>query len=108
LAAAIEESSQTATQVRAGGQQQATGIEQISLAMQNINQATAQSLDSTRQTEKAAQELSILAGQLTQIVAVYERMESESNATEGYAGSEFSSMPGREHQAASSMGSTEK
>ena len=41
----------------AGGQQQAAGVEQIAMAMQNINQATLQSLASTRQAEKAAQDL---------------------------------------------------
>ena len=68
LADAIEEASQVAIQMRAGGQQQATGVEQIALAMQNINQSTAQSLTSTRQVEKAAQDLNDLASTLTQIV----------------------------------------
>jgi len=38
-----------------GGRQQVSGIEQIALAMRNINQATVQSLTSTRQAEKSAQ-----------------------------------------------------
>jgi methyl-accepting chemotaxis protein len=42
LANVIKESAQAAMQMMAGGQQQATGIEQIALAMQNINQVTVQ------------------------------------------------------------------
>ena len=56
----------------AGGRQQATGIEQIALAMQNINQATGQSLASTRQAEKSAQSLNELARSLSQTVAQYQ------------------------------------
>jgi methyl-accepting chemotaxis protein len=43
-------------------------MEQIALAMQNINQATLQSLSSTRQTERAAQTLSELAQKLSMMV----------------------------------------
>jgi methyl-accepting chemotaxis protein len=52
----------------AGGQQQTSGIEQIALAMGNINQATAQSLASTRQAEKAARDLDELAREMMRIV----------------------------------------
>ena len=48
-----------------------TGIEQIALAMQNINQATVQSLASTWQAEKSAQSLNELARGLSQTVAQY-------------------------------------
>jgi PAS domain S-box-containing protein len=72
LAGVIDESTQAATQMVAGGRQQASGIEQIALAMQNINQATVQSLASTRQAEKAAQDLSELARSLTEIVTQYQ------------------------------------
>ena len=71
LGAVINESAQIATQVVAGGQQQQTGIEQIALAMQNINQATVQSLASTRQAEKSAQNLNELARRMTETVAQY-------------------------------------
>jgi len=40
--------------------------------MQNINQATLQSLTSTRQAEKAAQELNDLARSLAEIVEQYQ------------------------------------
>ncbi len=60
-----------ATQMLAGGQQQLTGIEQIALAMQNINQVTVQSLTSTRQAEKSAQNLNDLAQNMTSAVQQY-------------------------------------
>jgi methyl-accepting chemotaxis protein len=47
-------------------------VEQIALAMQNINQATVQSLASTRQAEKAAQDLNDLARSLTETVERYQ------------------------------------
>jgi methyl-accepting chemotaxis protein len=72
LSGVINESAQTATQVVAGGQQQQSGIEQIAQAMQNINQATTQSLASTRQAERAAQNLNELARSLTGTVELYQ------------------------------------
>lgn len=71
LSGVISESAQAALQVVAGGQQQATGIDQVALAMTNINQATVQSLASTRQAEKAAQNLNELARRLTETLAHY-------------------------------------
>jgi methyl-accepting chemotaxis protein len=72
LSGVINESAQAAMQMVAGGRQQATGIEQIALAMRNINQATVQSLSSTRQAEKSAQSLNELARSLSQTVAQYQ------------------------------------
>jgi methyl-accepting chemotaxis protein len=69
LAGVIEEAVQATEQMAAGGRQQATGVEQIALAMQSVSQATLQGLASTHQTEKAAQNLSELAHQLSQTVA---------------------------------------
>ena len=71
LTGVINESAQAAMQMMAGGRQQATGVEQIAVAMQSINQATVQSLASTRQAEKAAQELNDLARSLAEIVEQY-------------------------------------
>ena len=68
LTAVIEESAQAATQMVAGGRQQSAGVEQIAVAMQAINQATAQSLASTHQAEMTAQELSDLAHSLIEIL----------------------------------------
>jgi methyl-accepting chemotaxis protein len=72
LSGVIDESAQAAMQMVAGGQQQASGIEQISVAMGNINQATVQSLASTRQAEKAAQDLNGLARSLREVVGRYQ------------------------------------
>jgi methyl-accepting chemotaxis protein len=68
LAHVIDESTRAAMQMVAGGRQQASGIEQIGLAMGTIHQATGQNLASTRQTERAAQDLNELAAQLMEIV----------------------------------------
>lgn len=67
----ITESVNAAQQILASARQQTTGMEQIAQAIRHINQATVQNLASTRQTEKAAQELSNLAAQMDQLVARY-------------------------------------
>ncbi len=67
----INDSAQAASQVLAGSRQQVSGIEQMAIAMQNINQATVQSMASTRQAERAAQSLNELARILLQNVAQY-------------------------------------
>jgi methyl-accepting chemotaxis protein len=72
LASVITESAQAAVQMVAGGQQQTSGVEQIALAMQNINAATLQSLASVRQAERAAQDLNELARKLTTTIAQYQ------------------------------------
>ena len=72
LARVIDESAQTAVQVTAAGRQQLTGVEQVSLALRNINQATMQNLASSRQAEKAAQNLYELAVLLNETVAQYQ------------------------------------
>jgi len=46
-------------------------MEQIALAMENINEAMVQNLASTRQAEKAAQDLSSVAKQLEELVDIY-------------------------------------
>ncbi len=71
LVANIRENAKAAQQIVASAQQQATGMEQIALAMQNINQATVQNLTSSHQTEKSAQDLTIVAEQLEMLVSRY-------------------------------------
>jgi methyl-accepting chemotaxis protein len=71
LSSVINESAQIAAQVVAGGQQQQTGIEQIAIAMQNINQATVQGMSSTRQAENSAKNLNDLARKMTETVSQY-------------------------------------
>jgi methyl-accepting chemotaxis protein len=46
-------------------------MEQIALAIENINQATVQNLASIRQAENSAQDLSDVAQQLETLVARY-------------------------------------
>jgi methyl-accepting chemotaxis protein len=59
-------------QMVAGGQQQTSGMEQIAVVMSNINQVTVQSMSSTRQAERSAQELDGLARSLAEVVAQYQ------------------------------------
>ncbi len=72
LAEDVIESAQAAAQIAAAASQQLTGMKQITLAMENIHQVTAQSLSSTRQSERAAEELNALAVQLHDIVEQYQ------------------------------------
>ena len=55
----------------AGGQQQASGVEQIAVAMQSINQATQQGLASAHQVERTVQDLNELSLGLTETVEQY-------------------------------------
>jgi methyl-accepting chemotaxis protein len=68
----IDESAQAAIQLVAGGQQQASGVAQIAVAMQSINQATQQSLASAHQVERTAQDLNELSLGLTETVEQYQ------------------------------------
>jgi methyl-accepting chemotaxis protein len=72
LSSVIKDSAQAAAQVVSGGQQQRNGVEQVALAMQNINQATVQSLASTRQAEMSAQNLNELALRMTDVIRRYQ------------------------------------
>jgi methyl-accepting chemotaxis protein len=56
----------------AGGRQPVSSVEQIALAMRNVNQTMGHSATGTRQAEKAAQHLNELAGSLSQTVATYQ------------------------------------
>lgn len=71
MAAAIHESVQAAAQIAASAQQQAVGMDQIAYAMQNINEASAQNVASSRQAEAAAQGLQELGARLKGVVAQY-------------------------------------
>jgi methyl-accepting chemotaxis protein len=83
LTGIVGQSAQAAVQMVAGGQQQSSGIEQIAMAMANINQATMQSLASTRQTEKAAQDLNALAQNLIALVEKHGTGEAAPRPTNG-------------------------
>ena len=72
LAASIVESADAAQQIVVSTQQQTTGVEQVAIAMQGINQVTIQSLTATLQTEQSAEDLSTVAQQLTTLVDRYQ------------------------------------
>jgi methyl-accepting chemotaxis protein len=69
LSDTIAESARAAGQITASVGQQSAGMSQIQQAMQNINQATNQNLASTKQAERAAQELNMLGVSLKQLLA---------------------------------------
>lgn len=69
LASSVSASTQTAHQILASAQQQVVGVDQISLAMQNIQQSSVQNMASTRQVERAAQNLNELAGRLGDLLS---------------------------------------
>ncbi|MEI7646015.1 MAG: methyl-accepting chemotaxis protein [Chloroflexales bacterium] len=71
IAAEVEGGAQANVQMAAAAQQQTAGMEQIGQAMGNIQQATTQALASTRQAERAAQDLHTLAQSLQRAVAAY-------------------------------------
>ncbi|MBW3670460.1 MAG: methyl-accepting chemotaxis protein [Acidobacteria bacterium] len=73
LAETIGEASRAAAQIAASAEQQTTGMSQIHDAMTNINQVSTQSLASTRQTEKAAQDLNAMAGRLRELLGTFGR-----------------------------------
>jgi methyl-accepting chemotaxis protein len=72
LADSVAEASQAAMQIAASTQQQLVGIDQVALAMENINQASAQNAASTKQSETAAKNLSELGHKLKELVAQYQ------------------------------------
>lgn len=71
LAESIAESASAASQIAVSAQQQVAGMDQLALAMGNIKTATAQNLDSTRQTEAAAHRLDEVGKKLRGMVERY-------------------------------------
>jgi methyl-accepting chemotaxis protein len=71
LAESIGEAVQAATQIAASSQQQVVGMDQIGTAMENINQAGAETAASMRQMETAARNLNELGEKLKQLVQQY-------------------------------------
>jgi methyl-accepting chemotaxis protein len=72
LGESVTESTQSAIQIASAATQQLTGMEQISQAMEGINQVTAQNVAGGRQVERAAAELNTLAGKLQELLEEYE------------------------------------
>jgi methyl-accepting chemotaxis protein len=71
LAESTGEAVQTATQIVASSQQQVVGMDQIGTAMENINQAGAETAASMRQAEVSAQNLHELGQKLKRLVEQY-------------------------------------
>jgi methyl-accepting chemotaxis protein len=69
----VNESAQAAAQIAASAHQQAVGMDQVAYAMQNINQASAQNVAASRQTEAAAQGLQNLGLRLKVLVDQYRK-----------------------------------
>jgi methyl-accepting chemotaxis protein len=72
IAGEVESGAQASVQIAAAAQQQTAGMDQIGQAMGSIQQATTQTLSSTRQAERAAQDLHTLAQSLQQTIAAYQ------------------------------------
>jgi len=68
LAERIDEAVQAATQIAASSQQQVVGMDQIGIAMQNINQASAETASSMMQSEKSVKDLHELGQKLKDMV----------------------------------------
>jgi methyl-accepting chemotaxis protein len=71
LATSVNESALAASQIAASNQQQLIGVEQVSNAMENIKQSSAQSAAGTRHLETAARNLSELGEKLRVLTAKY-------------------------------------
>jgi len=71
MAKTISEATQALTQIAVTAQQQLAGIDQVALAMNNIEQASNQNVDSARQLEAAALKLDELGRRLKELVEQY-------------------------------------
>ena len=71
LAETSNEAAQAAVQIVASGRQQVVGMDQIGVAMENINQAGAQNAASMKQMEVAAQNLHELGQKLKELTAQF-------------------------------------
>jgi methyl-accepting chemotaxis protein len=71
LSISIEESSNSTLQIVTSTQEQAIGMDQIATAIQNINQASNQNLEGSRQIESATKNIYALNQKLQQLVSRY-------------------------------------
>ena len=67
----IRSSAQAAEQIAISVKQQTTGMEQIAQAMAEINQATAQGLAGSRQTQVAAEHINAMSTRMTKLAESY-------------------------------------
>jgi methyl-accepting chemotaxis protein len=71
LADSVAEAAQASVQIAASNQQQMAGISQVTSAMENIKQGSAQTAASTKQAEMAARNLNELAQKIKQLMEHY-------------------------------------
>ncbi len=71
MADSVVESANASTQIAASSQQQMVGMDQVSLAMENIKEASNLSVTSTQQAEQSAQNLHELGQTLKRLVAQF-------------------------------------
>ncbi len=71
LAENVDAAAQSAMQIAASSQQQLVGMDQMTLAMESIKQASMQNVDGARQLEEAARNVSDLGQKLKQLVEQY-------------------------------------
>ena len=69
LSQSLAESAQAAQQILATAQEQSAGVDQVAIAMDNIQQVSIQNRAATRQMERAARDLNELAHQFRAVVA---------------------------------------
>jgi PAS domain S-box-containing protein len=67
------DAARAAAQIAASAGQQAVGMSQINQAMKNIRRVSEKTLESTRHSERAAQDLNALASKLRELLAGYGR-----------------------------------
>ncbi|EYF04592.1 HAMP domain-containing methyl-accepting chemotaxis protein [Chondromyces apiculatus] len=72
LASTIAEATESANQILATAQQQVSGVGQISAAMHAISAATTQTVEGTRQIERAARDLNEISARLRDATAQYQ------------------------------------
>lgn len=71
IASEVETGAQINVQMAASARQATAGLDQIGQALNSIQKAASETLTSTRQAERAAQDLNALAQSLQRMVAVY-------------------------------------
>jgi methyl-accepting chemotaxis protein len=73
MTSATEESAQMARQISTSAKQQASGVERVSSAIENIRKASVESIRSIGQTEQVARSLGVLTSQLNKLIEEYSK-----------------------------------
>jgi methyl-accepting chemotaxis protein len=72
LARNSQSAAEASSQIAVSAQQQFAGVDQVTIAMENIKQASEQNVEGTRQMELAAQNLDTLGRRLKELVGKYQ------------------------------------